>query len=241
MRVLLHLWIAALALAPAIAHADKKTEAKEHFEKAGAAHKEGRYDDALTELNIAYTLDPNPAFLYSIGQVKVMQGECGEAIVFYQRFIESKPSAEATAKAQEAIDTCKRLEPEKKEKAPPEKVYVTKTQTIHTRTKPWYTDAVGDTFLILGVVAGGASGFFYYQAIQDRDTADTAENYEAYDELVARAKMRQTYSWALAGGAGLFVTCAFISYAVRDRTEESRSVALVPTSDGAMVTWAGRF
>lgn len=241
MRASLHLLIAALALAPATAFADKKTEAKEHFERAGAAHKDGRYDDALTELNIAYSLDPNPAYLYSIGQVKVMKGECGEAIVFYQRFIESKPSAEAQAKAQEAIDTCKRLEPEKKEKAPPEKIYVTKTERVSTRTRPWYTDGVGDTFLILGIAAGGASGFFYYSAISDRDAADSSESYEAYDALIERARTRQTYSWALAGGAGVFVTCALISYLVRDRTVETRSVALVPTNDGAMVTWAGRF
>ena len=241
MRASLYLLIAALALAPANAFADKKAEAKDHFERAGVAHKEGRYDDALTQLNIAYSLDPNPAFLYSIGQVKVMQGECGEAIVFYERFIASQPSAEAKAKAQEAIETCKRLEPAKKEKAPPEKIYVTKTERVSTRTRPWYTDGVGDTFLILGIAAGGTSGFFYYLAINDRDTAETSENYEAYDALIARAQQRQMYSWALAGGAGVFVTCAVISYLVRDRTVETRSVALVPTNDGAMVTWAGRF
>ena len=239
MRYSLQLLIAAGVLAPASARADQKEEAKDHFEKAGIAHKEGRYEEALTELNIAYSLDPNPAFLYSIGQVKVMQGECGEAIVFYERFLATKPSAEATTKAQEAIETCKRLEPAKDK--PPEKVYVTKTTTIRSQTRPWYTDVVGDTFLVLGIAAGGASGTFYYLAVKDRDDADRSVTYEEYDALVESAQSRQTYSWVLAGGAGLFVTCAVISYLVRDRTVESRSVALVPTSDGAVVTWGGRF
>jgi tetratricopeptide (TPR) repeat protein len=222
------------------AYADKKTEAKEHFDKAGVAHKEGRYEDALTELNIAYTLDPAPAYLYAIGQVHVMMGQCNDAVTFYQRFLDTKPSKEAADKAQEAIDTCKRLEPQK-EKPQPEKIYVNKTTTIHTRTRPWYTDGVGDTFLILGVAAGGVGGFFYGKALTDRDEAEKAMDYQSYDSLVARAQDNQRLALIIGAGAGVAVTAAVIIYLARDRTVETRSIAVAPTSDGALVTWAGRF
>ena len=227
-------------LAPLSARADKKAEAKEHFAKAEEAHKDGRYDDALTELNIAYTLDPQPELLYAIGQVHVMKGECVEAIPFYQRFLDSNPSDAATTKTKEAIETCKRLQPG--EKVRTEKVYITvpgKTTTVTKETSPWYTDALGDTFLILGLGAGGAAGWFYSQALSDRTHADQVTSYAEYDSLLKTAQNKQLYSIIAAGAGGALVTIAIITYAVRDRTHERRTVAVVPTSDGAMVTWGG--
>ena len=63
-----------LACIEATAFADAKAEAKDHLKRAGIAHKEKRYDEALTELKISYTLDPQPALLYAIGQVYVARG-----------------------------------------------------------------------------------------------------------------------------------------------------------------------
>jgi len=242
MRSLPRLLFAFAVLAPLSAHADKKAEAKEHFGKAEEAHKDGRYDDALTELNIAYTLDPQPELLYAIGQVHVMKGECVEAIPFYQRFLDSNPSDAATTKTKEAIETCKRLQPG--EKVRTEKIYIQvpgKTTTVTRETSPWYTDAVGDTFLILGLAAGGGAGWFYSQAIADRNHADQATSYTEYDSLLKGAQQKQMYSIIAAGSGGALVTIALITYLVRDRSHERRTIAVVPASDGAMVTWGGRF
>jgi len=53
-----HLALLLVLAIPLGASADPKAEAKQHVEKATAAHQAGDYTTALEELNIAYTLDP---------------------------------------------------------------------------------------------------------------------------------------------------------------------------------------
>lgn len=239
-----------LALAGS-ARADAKQEAKAHLDKAAAAHQAGRYDEARKELEIAYTLDPNPALLYAIGQVHVMQGQCTQAITFYERFLESNPSEAQAAKAREAIETCRKLQtPDKPVEQPTEPVQpqvieqpvvIEKPVTIVTTTRPWYTDVVGDVLVGTGLVTGIASVFFYRGALADRDDADRVMSYQQYDDLLADAASKQRVAIILAAGASALVTAGVISYVVRDRTVETRKVAIVPTSQGGMVTWFARF
>ena len=229
--------------------ADAKKDAKVHLDKAAAHHKAGRYDEARKELEIAYTLDPQPALLYAIGQVHVMQGQCPQAITFYQRFLDSNPGEAQAAKAREAIETCKKLQApvNKPDEKPIEKpieqkpIVIEKPVTVVTTTRPWYTDVVGDVLVVAGVGAGVASLLFYRGAISDRDEADRVMSYDTYDDLLAKANTKQTYSVVFAASAGVLIAGGIVSYVVRDRRVETRQVALVPTTDGGMVTWSGRF
>lgn len=239
-----------LLLASGTAFADAKKEAKVHLEKATAAHKAARYEEALTELKIAYTLDPQPALLYAIGQVHVMQGQCDQAITFYERFIAAHPSPEQAAKASQAIETCKKLAPEKpvdpvnpviQPQQPVEPLIIEKPVTVITTTRPWYTDVVGDVLVGTGIISGIVGLVFYRGALSTRDEADTVMSYERYDELVADADSKQTLSIVFAASGAALVTAGIISYVVRDRSVESRTVSVVPTSQGGLVTWFARF
>jgi tetratricopeptide (TPR) repeat protein len=230
--------------------ADAKQDAKVHLDAAAAAHQAGRYDEARKELEIAYTLDPNPALLYAIGQVHVMQGQCPQAITFYERFLESKPSEAQAAKAREAIETCRRLQPADKPSDKPidvkpqiieKPVIMEKPITIVTTTRPWYTDVVGDVLVGAGIGAGIASVVFYRAALTDRDEADRVMSYEEYDALLDRAGSKQRIAIVFAAGGGLLAAAGLVSYIVRDRTVETRTVSVVPTSQGGMVTWSGQF
>jgi tetratricopeptide (TPR) repeat protein len=101
----------ALALAPsivpAVALADAKSEAQERVAHAQQLYQDKQYKEALDELNIAYTLDPQPNVLYAIGQIHVALGDCKEAITFYTRFLQTKPDQDVAAAAQQAIEACK--------------------------------------------------------------------------------------------------------------------------------------
>lgn len=99
--------ICVLAALPRPALADPKADSKEHFDRASAAHKEGRFAEALTELMTAYALDPRPELLYAIGQIHVKLGQCPQAITFYERFIASHPKPEHASRAAKAIEVCK--------------------------------------------------------------------------------------------------------------------------------------
>src|SRR5687768_4618865 len=96
-----------LLLIPTSALADPKAQAKDHIEKATTFHGEGKFKEALEQLTLAYALDPKPELLYAIGQVHVQLGNCTQAISFYERFLQSKPTAGPAAAAKEAIQTCK--------------------------------------------------------------------------------------------------------------------------------------
>ncbi len=109
-----------LALA-ATAHANPKTEAKQHIKKAMGFHGEGKLKEALDELTLAYALDPQPDVLYAIGQVHVQLGDCTQAVSFYERFLASKPPPKKNAQtaAREAIRVCKTNPPKPEPKPEP--------------------------------------------------------------------------------------------------------------------------
>jgi tetratricopeptide (TPR) repeat protein len=117
---------------PASALADAKTEAKEHIAKATALHSDGRFAEALDELNTAYTLDPQPDLLYAIGQLNVKLGNCDQAVLFYKRYLKTKPEKRAAAATKEAIKTCKNHPPP----AAPEPPTTVTTDTHDTEPAP---------------------------------------------------------------------------------------------------------
>jgi tetratricopeptide (TPR) repeat protein len=98
--------IGLLAAAPVAAFADAKTEAQVHIGNATKLHEAMKLPAALEELSIAYTLDPAPELLYAIGQIHNKLGNCSQAVVFYTRFLSTKPEAGPADEAHEAIAAC---------------------------------------------------------------------------------------------------------------------------------------
>ncbi len=111
------LGIIALVCLPVMAHADAKSEAKQHLDSATARHKDRKYAEALDEMKTAYALDPQPELLYAIAQLHVQLGQCDRALPFCDRFLDSKPKDSSAAKARQAIEMCKTNPPAA---APPE-------------------------------------------------------------------------------------------------------------------------
>lgn len=100
----------ALALAaPGIADAAPKQNAKVHLDRATKAHKAGDLDKALTELQAAYAIDPQPQILYALGQIYTKLGRCSEASDAYLRFLAlAKDTDASTAQVvKQAIEACK--------------------------------------------------------------------------------------------------------------------------------------
>jgi tetratricopeptide (TPR) repeat protein len=120
---------AALALAlavPRAADAGPKQDARVHLDRATKAHKAGDLELALTELNAAYAIEPQPQILYALGQIYTKLGRCTEASDAYLRFLSTSTSTDTrTAQVvKQAIDACKSAEPAagKAEPAPPSAV-----------------------------------------------------------------------------------------------------------------------
>jgi hypothetical protein len=84
-----------------------KVEFKQHMDAGMKAHKDGKYDVALTELQAAYAIDGQPKLLFAIAQVQSKLDLCPEAVANYEKFLGTiKKDKKKTAVVKQAISAC---------------------------------------------------------------------------------------------------------------------------------------
>jgi hypothetical protein len=97
-----------LCIAPAAAGsvpAASSAEAREHL-RAGVRHYDiQEFADAATEFRAAYRLDPQPDYLYSLGQAERAAGNCRRAVDAYRAYLRYAPTGKAEM-ARKQIDRC---------------------------------------------------------------------------------------------------------------------------------------
>jgi len=233
--------IAIVLATPLVAHADAKEEALVHLGKAMDAHGQNNFELAAKELKLAYELDPNPDFLYAIGQVYVKLERCSDAIPYYQRYLATKPPAQAMVDTKQAIKTCEKQAAPPPPPPEPEPAPVPVASTT-TTTAPWYKDTVGGALVLTGVASSVIGLVMYGSAVSDLDAAEEAPSLAEYDDLVDRARSRRTYSVLLVGGGLVLIGAGVARYVLRDgEGRETQRVGLVPVDRGGLVTWGGSF
>lgn len=84
-----------------------KATATEHLVRGSKLYDQGHYDEAIAELKAGYAIDPRPDFFYALGQAERKRGNCKAAIGWYQRYVDSGPSAQRTVATLVQIDRCK--------------------------------------------------------------------------------------------------------------------------------------
>jgi tetratricopeptide (TPR) repeat protein len=256
--------IACTLVAARPAFADSKAEVKAHLERAAAAHKAGRFNEALDELTSAYAIDPRPTLLFSIGQVHMKLGDCDTAITFYRRFLDSHPDPREAGIVSQAISTCKDhagarpspREPVKPapppppveppspapEEPPPTPVepppQLAPQAAVHRA--PWYRDWLGDALVVAGATCGAIAIVEYRAAVDDREQADRAGTYGNFEDLLDSAHRERTLALGFGAGAGLLVVTGVLHYIIGSRSTEG-VVALVPTSGGQVLAWRASF
>ncbi|HTL32842.1 MAG TPA: hypothetical protein VL326_06950 [Kofleriaceae bacterium] len=103
---------------PAKAAKAPKQSAKEHVDAATKAHKDGKFDVALTELKAAYEIDPQPKLLFAIAQVYAKLDDCSNAVDNYEKFLAATKDKQKQAVVKQAIAACK-AKPDVVASAPP--------------------------------------------------------------------------------------------------------------------------
>jgi hypothetical protein len=98
--------VLALASVTAVAGPKQKREAKKHIDRATKLHKDGKFDEALVELQAAYKLDAQIDLLFAIGQMQSKLGKCDDASASFKEFGAKKHQAEVTKVVDEAIAAC---------------------------------------------------------------------------------------------------------------------------------------
>ena len=99
----------ALAALPLTLRAQSPSDARVHYEAGKAAFADGRYRDALHELQMAYDLDPNPALIYNIARAYEEDLQYDKALTLFQQFADGAATDEARAAATARMQAVREL------------------------------------------------------------------------------------------------------------------------------------
>lgn len=241
-----------------------RKSAKSHIDKATKAHKDGKFDVALNELQAAYELEPQPKLLFAIAQVHAKLGDCDSAVDNYNKFLAATKDKSKHAVVKQAITACKPKveppppppveaeppppppptpEPVVEPTPPPPVVVAPKPAPVATITtkRPFYRDVLGDVLVLGGVAVGVVSFIEYRGALADLDEAERADNINAYNDLVGSAHDKRKITLVLAGGSVMLVAAGVLRFAIHGGGETRTKVAVIPTSSGGLITWSGGF
>ncbi|HYO68447.1 MAG TPA: TonB-dependent receptor [Archangium sp.] len=89
----------ALVLYAGSAFGDARLEARRHFRTGMSLIAQGRYDQGIAELLVAYSIKPHPNVLYNIARAYQDAGRLSEAADYLRRYLAANPPDVATARA----------------------------------------------------------------------------------------------------------------------------------------------
>jgi tetratricopeptide (TPR) repeat protein len=88
---------------PALADPSPREAARARFDRGQTLYNLGKLDEAIVELEAAYELDPDPAYLFNLAQAHRLRGHLERALFFYRRYLSLSPDAPNRAEIQERI------------------------------------------------------------------------------------------------------------------------------------------
>jgi tetratricopeptide (TPR) repeat protein len=89
--------------------AEKKQQAREHYEKATRLYDVGKYGEAISEYEEAYLLIGDAALLFNIGQAYRLWDHSEDAIRAYKNFLRQRPDAANRADVEKKIADLERV------------------------------------------------------------------------------------------------------------------------------------
>lgn len=228
----------ATALADEPTENDSDSAAKQHLEAGLAAYRARDYETASREFEAAFAIRPDPSLLYSWAQAQRQANQCGKALELYRRYVDSKPSDSQVSAANAGIklceDTLANAKPEPKPEPAPKPI----EPRVEIVRRPWYSDRLGHSLVVGGVVALGIGSVFLVVSGNSKQRAERAEFRDVYAEHLDSAKrQRSTGAILITAGAALAASGVAV-YVLRDRSSERR-VAVGLALDGVVV--AGSF
>jgi tetratricopeptide (TPR) repeat protein len=86
----------------AVSDEDSKASARLHYKIATRNYDIREYDKALIEFKAAYLAEPDPAFLFNIGQCYRKLGQNSDALSFFQQYLKKAPLGDPNRRQVEA-------------------------------------------------------------------------------------------------------------------------------------------
>jgi tetratricopeptide (TPR) repeat protein len=116
--VTLFLCVATPVVAHAQSEAEKKQQAREHYEKATRLYDVGKYGEAIKAYEEAYLLVEDAALLFNIGQAYRLWDRPEEAIRAYKNYLRRRPEATNRSDVEKKIADLERLIDDRKRGMP---------------------------------------------------------------------------------------------------------------------------
>lgn len=222
--------------------------ADDYLARGLAHYKARRFERAIIAFRAGYRIDARREFLFALAQAERRSGDCASAMVYYRRFLATKPPGTQERAARNHYVACKRalsggpalqrssLSPVKKSTLAP--------------SSPWYQDTAGSVLLGLGTVSVVVSLGFFSAAESAEDRAEVATTYPDYDVHLSRARRHRDWGLvALLSGAGLVSTAvvrlvkrrSLAALEAENRSLDTSSWMIASGQDGITVTYGGRF
>jgi tetratricopeptide (TPR) repeat protein len=229
----------------------KKLEAESAYKRGQALYMKDDYEGAAKQFKAAYDLDPDPVYLFNIAQAMRLANKCADASAYYKRFlVEAKkaPNEEVVKQYIVEVDECaKQQEPPKVEPPPVEQTPEPIVQPPAEEQRSGGTKRlIGYGVTGFGAVSLGL-GFYFMTRVSHWETVANDAcpggscewNQTAIDDRTdadkhgKRAEKLMVGGWivgAAAVGAGVYLILTGGPRA------ESSSIAITPTSNGAMIS-----
>jgi tetratricopeptide (TPR) repeat protein len=236
---------------------DEKTErARAHLKSAIAYYDDGRYEDAVREMKVAYDLRPLPDLQYNLAQCYERLGRLDDAAQAYEAYLNGRPDAQDRANIEARIANLRERARAGQTAPPPaekEKV-VFKTIVVYREAPPKPGRAArwagyGLSVLALGALASGIA--FAVLAKQDADQVTHGGNPAA--PVVFGDQIRSTQdsgktdvivsgvSFGVAGLAAAGAVALFLVGKKIDREAPKLTLAPALLGGGGGLVATGRF
>ncbi|MEM6994401.1 MAG: hypothetical protein AAF721_28055 [Myxococcota bacterium] len=204
----------ALAL---VAPNDPAARAAEFFER-------GEFEAAIEELDRAYEIEPDPAFIFARGSALGKLGRCDEAIQAYEEFLATSPPKSQAGTAFDRIQECRRQlaeerdeeamapapEPEVEPEPAPDPDEPPKTR----RASGWARDPLGGVLLGSGIALAATGGALVGVGAQRRERASASATEGDFRGDLRSSNVLQGVGIGLAVAGGGLIVGAVIRYAV---------------------------
>jgi tetratricopeptide (TPR) repeat protein len=230
----------------------KKVEAETAYKAGQALYGKDDYEGAAKQFRAAYDLDPDPVYLFNIAQAYRLAKRCADAAEYYRKFlVEAKkaPNEDVVKQYIVEVDACAKQQAAAAqptiEPPPVEPQPVSEPPPVEGHRSGGTKRLIGYGVTGAGAIGVGLGFFFMTRVSHWEDVANkacrpgectwdetTMDKRDDADKKGKRAEKLMVGSW-IAGGAAVGAG-VFLILTGGPRTE--RSVAIVPTGNGAMVS-----
>ena len=205
------------------------SEAIDHYQRGREHYQAGRYEEAVVELELALSLDPDsPNLVYNLARVYELLGTIDRSIGYYERYYGMLPAAEVEERERVA-GTIQRLEGARRQPArePPPKTVkvVVPTERGVADGSFWTLATLSFAALAAGAVTGGLAIRSEHQTrhfVLGRDGTIAARNAKA--DLTDKLALVSDISVATGAIGGL---TSILLYALRSRPVVAPSLSLM--------------